>query len=314
MMIGQSPLYAGCDVRPGGGSGLLQLEPQFPGERPHVSLCIPTRRSALEDGGGSYVERLLKSLSTVNWPMDRLTVIIGDDVPGVPDWAEAAWPFLLHRIETPRGADEPFNFAAKMNRLWRMADSEMVVLLNDDVVAVDPDWLGALVGFACDRSVGAVGPRLLYDDGTVQHAGIYGGVLGTSVHAWLGRRAGSKTYQNWGVSQRELSMITGAVMATRRSVLEAVNGFDERFSLEFNDIDLCLKIRQLGLRIVYNPAAELIHSEKKSRGETPPPGEQLALFLSRWQRWLDDDPALPPRMRRDTLDLTPCGGPANWFV
>ena len=314
MMIGQSPLYAGCDVRPGDGSGLLQLEPRFPGERPHVSLCIPTRRSAVEEGGGSYVERLLKSLSTVDWPMDRLTVIIGDDVPGVPDWAEAAWPFLLHRIETPRGADEPFNFAAKMNRLWRMADSETVVLLNDDVVAVDPDWLGALVGFACNRSVGAVGPRLLYDDGTVQHAGIYGGVLGTSVHAWLGRRAGSKTYQNWGVSQRELSMITGAVMATRRSVLEAVNGFDERFSLEFNDIDLCLKIRQLGLRIVYNPAAELIHSEKKSRGETPPPGEQLALFLSRWQRWLDDDPALPPRMRRDTLDLTPCGGPANWFV
>lgn len=109
-------------------------------------------------------------------------------------------------------------------------------------------------------------------------------------------------------------MITGALIATRKSVLEAVNGIDERFSLEFNDIDLCLKIRQLGLRIVYNPAAELIHSEKKSRGETVPPGEQLALFLSRWQDWLAEDPALPPRMRRDMLDLVPSAGRGEWFV
>lgn len=201
-----------------------------------------------------------------------------------------------------------------MNRLWRAADSDLVVMLNDDVVACTPDWLAALISFAEDRDVGAVGPRLLYDDGTIQHAGIYGGVLGTCVHAWLGVEPGTPTYQDWDVTQREVSMVTGAVLATRRSVLEAIGGFDERFSLEFNDIDLCLKMRQQGLRIVYNPAAELIHSEKKSRGETAPPGEQLALFLVRWADWLADDPALPPRMRRDMLDLTPSAGAGDWFA
>jgi hypothetical protein len=97
-------------------------------------------------------------------------------------------------------------------------------------------------------------------------------------------------------------------------VLDAIGGFDERLSLEFNDIDLCLKIRQGGWRIVYTPFAELTHAEKASRGEDSPPGEQTALFLGRWQGWLADDPSLPPRMRRDMIDLTPSAGAGDWFV
>ncbi|WP_179187155.1 rhamnan synthesis F family protein [Sphingomonas sp. TZW2008] len=315
-LIGQSPLYAGFQVADGPTGESLQLEPRLTGTLPAVTLCVPTRRSAIEGstGTGSYVERLLQSLVAVDWPLDRLTVLIGDDVAGQPDWERAAWPFTVRRIETLRAPEEPFNFSAKMNQLWRAADTEIVLLVNDDIVATGSGWLRALVGFALDRDVGAVGARLLFDDGTIQHAGVYGGVMGTSVHAWLGRRAGAATYMDWAVTQRELSMVTGAMIATRRSVLEAVGGFDERFNLEFNDVDLCLKIRQLGLRIVYNPVAELIHSEKKSRGEVAPPGEQLALFLSRWQEWLSDDPALPPRIRRDMLDLAPAAGPGSWFV
>ena len=313
-LIAKSPLYAGYSVSPGATPSLLRLDARFGDTRPPVTICVPTRRTRIEDAEGTYIERLLTSIADADWPMDRLTVIVADDIAGVPDWERREWPFALRRIETLRGPDEPFNFAAKVNTLWRAAESEIVFITNDDVVARDGGWIAALAGFAMDRDVGAAGPRLLYDDETIQHAGIYGGVLGTSVHAWLGRRPGAATYQDWALAQREVSMITGALIATRRSVLQAVNGVDERFSLEFNDVDLCLKIRQLGLRIVYNPAAELIHSEKKSRGETVPPGEQLALFLSRWQDWLADDPALPPRMRRDTLDLAPSAGRGDWFV
>ncbi|MCD2316029.1 glycosyltransferase [Sphingomonas sp. IC-11] len=313
-LLERSPLYAGYSVADGRAPESLQLSARFEGEFPNVTLCIPTKRTPVEDGTGTYIERLLLSLADVEWPSGRLTVLVGDDVSGTPSWALTDWPFTLQRIETLRGEDEPFNFAAKMNQLWQAADSELVIMLNDDVVALDQGWLRALAGFAMDRDVGAVGPRLLYDDGTIQHAGIYGGVLGTSVHAWLGARASSPTYQDWAVTQREVSMVTGAVLATRRSVLAAVGGFDERFSLEFNDTDLCLKMRQQGYRIVYNPSAELIHSEKKSRGVTVPPGEQLALFLARWNDWLRDDPALPRRMRRDMLDLTPSVGAADWFV
>ena len=313
-LIARSPLYAGYVPLPGRAPDTLQLTRIFEEDRPHVTLCVPTRRTAVPEGTGSFIERFLVSVAHADWPRDRLTVIVGDDVPGTPDWEHGHWPFELRRIETLRRPDEPFNFSAKMNQLWRAADSEIVIMANDDVVARDAGWLAALVGFALDRSVGAVGARLLFDDLTVQHAGVVGGLFGTSVHPWIGRRAGAATYQHWAVTQREVSMTTAALLATRRGVLEAVGGFDERFSLEFNDMDLCLKIRQLGLRIVYNPAAELIHSEKQSRGETVPPGEQLALFLSRWQGWLADDPALPPNMRRDMIDLTPSAGPEDWYA
>ena len=312
-LLARSPLYAGYDLVDGLTPDTLALARRFGADAPTVTLCVPTCRATMP-GGGTFIERLLDAVARVDWPADRLHVLVGDDLPDVPDWATRDWPFALTRIETTRAPGEPFNYSAKMNRLWRAATSEIVVLMNDDVTAIDDGWLRALVGFAVDAGVGGVGARLLYDDGTIQHAGTVGGIMGTSVHAWLGRRATATTYRDWAVVQREYSMVTGAVFATRRQVLEAVNGFDEGFSLEFNDVDLCLKIRQAGWRIVYTPFAEMIHSEKASRGERVPPGEQTARFLGRWQGWIEADPALPPAMRRDLIDLAPSAGAADWFA
>jgi O-antigen biosynthesis protein len=104
------------------------------------------------------------------------------------------------------------------------------------------------------------------------------------------------------------------VFATRRSVLEQVGGFDERFSLEYNDTDLCLRLRALGYRIVYTPLAELVHTEKASRGERLPPGEDLALFRARWQPWLANDPSWHPCLRRDRLAVTPQAEPDAWYL
>lgn len=109
-------------------------------------------------------------------------------------------------------------------------------------------------------------------------------------------------------------MVTGAVFATRRSLLDQVNGFDERFSLEFNDIDLCLRIRNLGYRIVYNPDAEFTHTEKASRGETIPPGQEVALFLSRWSRWFENDPAYHPAYVPDRCDIVPSYNTDAWYT
>jgi glycosyltransferase involved in cell wall biosynthesis len=291
---------------------LIQRRCFADGGYPPVTIAVPTRRACRRNTNESYIECLLAGIAKADWPMDRLTVIVGDDVVGEADWAHERWPFRLTRIETPRASDEAFNYAAKMNALWRTANDEHIIFLNDDVVPERSDWLQALVGFASDESVGGVGGRLYYGNGSLQHAGIFP-AFGTVVHAWLGWPATVSTYQDWALAQREWSMVTGAVFATRRSILEQVNGLDEKFSLEFNDIDLCLRIRNLGYRIVYNPDAQFTHVEKGSRGETVPPGSEVALFQSRWSRWLENDPAWHPGFVRDRFDPVPHWDVNAWF-
>jgi GT2 family glycosyltransferase/glycosyltransferase involved in cell wall biosynthesis len=294
--------------------GLLLQRRRFVGkDHPAVTIVIPTRRTRRPKSAGTYIEVLLASIAQASWPMNRVTVIVGDDVAGEPDWAQQSWPFKLKRIETPRASGEPFNYSSKMNRLWREASDEQIIFLNDDAVPMTPDWLPALLGFAVDESVGGVGARLYYDDGSIQHVGMFPSFR-TIVHAWLGWPVEAKTYNDWAVAQREWSVVTGAVFATRRSILKQMNGFDERFSLEFNDVDLCLRIRNLGYRIVYNPDAQFIHSEKASRGDTIQPGAEVALFLSRWGRWLDNDPASHPGLSKTRFDLAAEPGGKSWYL
>jgi hypothetical protein len=311
MLAGQ-PQFARVRFEPGRAPATLAQHRDFGGDHPRVSLVIPTRRSKPPGGRTSYVERLLKAIAEADWPMDRLTVVVGDDIAGEPGWAGRRWPFALERIETPRAADEPFNYAAKMNRLWRAASSEQIVLMNDDLQPAGRGWLQALVGFAMDESVGGVGARLLYADGRLQHAGV-APLFGAVAHPWAGRAKSGGTYQEWALVQREWSMVTGALFATRRSLLEAVNGFDEQLTLEYNDIDLCLRLRALGYRIICTPEAEMIHAEKASRGETPVMGHEYARFHQRWSRWLDDDPAWHPGLRRDSFEVMPVDDPGAWY-
>ena len=311
-MLAQQPQFASYDFKPGRVPGSLAQLREFRAAVPEVSLIIPTRRSRIAGGRSTYVERLLKGIAEADWPMDRLTVIVGDDIAGEPGWATQFWPFTLRRIETLRGDDEPFNYAAKMNRLWRTAETEQIVLMNDDLQPVTPDWLKALVGFAMDESVGGVGARLLYADGRLQHAGIVP-QFGAIAHAWAARTKVGGTYQDWALVQREWSMVTGALFATRRSLLEEVAGFDEQFSLEYNDVDLCLRLRALGYRIICTPAAEMVHAEKASRGETPVAGDQYALFQQRWKQWLDNDPSWHPGLRRDSFEVMPADDPGAWY-
>jgi len=288
------------------------MRPLAADDAPEVTIVVPTCRSRVRDGKGTYVERLLAQIANVDWPMDRLVVLVGDDIAGEPAWARRKWPFRLVRLETPRGPGEAFNYAAKMNQLWHAAETEQIVFLNDDCLPKDASWLRALLSFSTDQSVGGVGARLLYDDGRLQHAGLapHGPA---AAHLWIFREKAEGTYQDWSLVQREWSMVTGAVFATRRSVLAQVDGFEERFSLEFNDTDLCMRLRSLGYRIVCTPMAEMIHSEKSSRGERLPPGEDIALFLSRWRQFLDNDPSWHPSLRRDCLEMMPGIG-GDWYL
>lgn len=303
------------DLDEGEAPGLLLQRRRFAGKAAHpaVTIVIPTRRTRRPNSASTYIETLLASIAQETWPMDHITVIVGDDIVGRPDWADQPWPFKLKWIETPRMPGEQFNYSRKMNCLWREASDEQIIFLNDDVVPRTSHWLTALLSFGVDESVGGVGARLYYDDGSIQHVGMFPSFR-TIVHAWLGWPVDAKTYNDWAVSQREWSVVTGAVFATRLSILKQTNGFDERFSLEFNDVDLCLRIRNLGYRIVYNPDAQFTHTEKASRGETVPPGLEVALFLSRWTRWLDNDPASHPSISTERSDMVAEPKSDAWYT
>jgi GT2 family glycosyltransferase len=186
--------------------------------------------------------------------------------------------------------------------------------MNDDMIIRNTDWLHALMTFAVSEEVGGVGARLLYPDDTIQHVGMPGGLYGLCDHAFRGRPASLRSYQNWAEVHREWSMVTGAVFATRKTVLQQVNGFDEKFPLDFNDVDLCLKLRLLGYRIVYTPFAELIHYERASLSAMRNPAETTALFMERWHELVKDDPAYHPRLTRSTPDIAPISGGNEWWA
>ena len=248
------------EILPGMVEGTFQLHRGLP-EPPDVTLIVPTcqaRQRGDGDKRASYpmLLDLLESLESTDWPMDRLSVLIGDDVEGGSRYQRMDWPFPLERVWTSRREGEPFNYATKMNWLWRLARSEYLVLLNDDIIVRGGEWLRALMTFALSEEVGGVGARLLYPTDTIQHVGVAAGVFGTWTHAFIGRPALLGSYQNWAEVHREWSIVTGAVFATRKSVLEQANGFDEMFSLDYNDVDLCLRLRLLGYRIIYTPFAE----------------------------------------------------------
>lgn len=298
-----------CEVHDGRIEGTFRLSRRFD-EYPDVTLVVPTgqalcRVGASEMRGRPHILNMLESLVRSSWPADRLTVIVGDDSPDGSAYENRPWPFALKRVSTARPAGAPFNYAQKMNSLWREAQSEHIILMNDDLVVRNPDWIEALLTFTLQEDVGGAGARLLYPDNRIQHAGMAGGPMGACTHVFIGMPAGQPTYLNWADIHREWSMVTGAAFATRRSLLAQIGGFDERLSLEFNDIDMCMRMRMLGYRIVYTPHAELTHFESASRGASYRPGSEVALFLQRWRDLLADDPAYHPRLTRGSTNPAP---------
>jgi GT2 family glycosyltransferase len=182
--------------------------------------------------------------------------------------------------------------------------------LNNDVEVITPDWLERLLEHALRPEVGAVGAKLYYPDDTIQHAGVVVGIGGTAGHTHLGHPRHSPGYSFRLGTVQNCSAVTGACLMTRKQVFEEVGGFDERFILAFNDIDLCLKIRQRGYAVLWTPFAELYHHESKTRGyETTPQKRQrfaleADLFQTKWGHILiTGDPYYNPNLTLDNGDF-----------
>ena len=180
-----------------------------------------------------------------------------------------------------RRDERPFNWAALNNAAAAESHGEVLLFVNDDVRAETAGWLELLVAQALRPEVGAVGARLVYPDGRLQHAGIVLGLAGATGHVLAGLEPGRPGYLGMAVLTRDVSAVTGACMATRRDVFEQLGGFDEALGLDFNDVDYCLRARRRGLRVVLEAGAELVHHESPSRG-TSGSLETAEAFLSRW--------------------------------
>ena len=179
----------------------------------------------------------------------------------------------------------PFNWAALNNAGAAVARGDVLLCLNDDIEARRGDWLSALCAQALRPDVAAVGARLLYPDGRLQHCGLVVGLTGAAGHVLGGLPGNEPGYLHMATAARECSAVTGACLATRREVFELLDGFDETLGVDLNDVDYCLRAAAEGLRTLYEPAAELIHHESPSRGTAGGVGD-VVKFVDRWKEYI----------------------------
>ncbi len=232
------------------------LHPKPRGRWPQVTVIVPTRDAAAELG------RCLASLfARTTYP--SFSVLLVDNGTSDPD---ARRLFEQYPVEVLQ-FDQPFNFSRANNLGVAGASGEHLVFLNNDTEIRTPEWLEVLVSLAEGDGVGAVGPLLVYPDDTVQHAGVVLGMRGTADHVMRGFPAAADGYAGSLSCTREVSAVTGACLAISRGLFEQAGGFDERFATHYQDVDLCLKLRQLELRNLYTPRAVVRHDEGATRGD-----------------------------------------------
>jgi glycosyltransferase involved in cell wall biosynthesis len=273
-----------------------------PQPAPLVSIIIPTRDRV------RLLKRCIESIRAVTeyQPFEIVVVDNGSVEPVTLAFLRQAETDNSIRVLVETG---PFNYSRLNNRAATKARGDIVVFLNNDTEIDDSGWLTEMVSHAARAEVGAVGARLWYPDGTLQHGGVILGLGGVAGHAFAHIPRGHPGYFNRAMLQQNCSAVTGACMAMRKAVFEELGGFDEEnLGVSFNDIDLCLRLTQRGYRIVWTPYANLIHHESASRGHQRAVEEQkdferaVDYMQTTWGAQLLRDPFYNPN-----LSLNPPG-------
>ena len=193
--------------------------------------------------------------------------------------------------------NHPFNFSAINNFAVKHAHGDILLFLNNDIEVISPGWLEEMVSYAIKPEVGAVGALLLYPNDTIQHAGVILGIGGVAGHAYLNWKLEDFKNDKDAFRTQNYSAVTGACMAIERKKFEEVGGFDEKhLPVAFNDIDLCLKLRESGYENLFTPYAQLYHYESASRGYEDTLVKKLRFrreihyMRKKWGPILDSDP------------------------
>ena len=235
--------------------------PSLPDPLPSVSVLIPTRN------GWDVLGPCLASLRDTDWPRDRLEIMVIDNGSDDPETLRELDALRATGEITLLRDDGDFNFSRLNNDAARAARGELLVLLNNDTTVRDPGWLRALAAYAMQPGVGAVGCKLLYPNGDVQHAGVALGLRGGAQHVFVGLRADDPGYNNLAAVDRSVSAVTAACLAVTRAALESAGGLREDLAISYNDVIFCADLMTAGYRNVCVAAPMFVHHESRSRGK-----------------------------------------------
>ncbi|MBF0458134.1 MAG: glycosyltransferase family 2 protein [Nitrospirae bacterium] len=289
-----------------------EIEQRLPGlfniiyeikDSPRVSIIIPNRDNA------ALLAKCVKSVMTAAY--DNYEIVI------VENGSTRGDTFTLYdtlgkddRIKII-GWQGRFNYPKINNYAARYSCGSVLLFLNNDIEAVNADWLVNMLRHAVRKDVGAVGAKLYYPDGTIQHGGIVVGVGGIAVEYHKGFDGRSAGYFNRLSIVHNVAAVTGACMMLKRELFDKASGFDERYALAYNDVDLCLRLMELGYPAVWTPYSELIHYESRTRGyeitraQRQRLNDESEIFTKRWRHILDKgDPFYNPNLSHKKGDFT----------
>ena len=264
---------------------------------PLISVIIPNKDHTAD------LDKAVRSLLAGSYRnLEFIVVENNSDRPETWEYYDAIQK-ELPCVKVVKYDRQGFNFSAINNFGARYASGEYLLLMNNDVEMINPDSIREMLGYCQRDDVGIVGCRLLYEDDTIQHAGVVIGFGGIAGHTFIGLNEYQNSYFHRALTAQDYSAVTAACMLTKKSLYDEVGGLTEELVVAFNDIDYCLKIRQLGKLVVYNPYAVFHHYESKSRGleDTPEKVErfnhEIATFMKRWPDILrDGDPYYNPNL------------------
>jgi len=262
---------------------------------PLVSIIIPTRDQT------ALLQRCLRSIRETDYaPIEIVIVDNGSTKPETHAFLHDVALDARVQILTDTGE---FNFSRLINHAVRIARGEILALVNDDIETEKPGWLREMVSHAVRSEVGAVGARLWYPDGRLQHAGVVLGLHGVAGHAFQRFPPQPVALMNRTfILSQNCSAVTAACMVLRKTIFDDVGGFDENLPNNFNDVDFCLRLRERGWQIIWTPYADLIHQESASRGRDSGSAEraqllrEMAYMQEKWGEQLNNDPFYSPNL------------------
>lgn len=274
---------------------------EVPDPLPRVSIIMPTTLR------NRVTARCLRSVLTkTSYGNFELVLIANEGDLAAASAVRKFAPLLRDARVRTLGYEAPtFNFSWVNNFGAEKTTGELLCFLNDDIEIINADWLGPLVARVSLDGVAAAGPMLYYPSTLIQHAGVLLGVDGVADHAFRNEERGQTGYFARAALEQDYTALTAACLLVRRDAFAAVGGFDVALPTAFNDVDLCIRLRRAGMRIVWTPAAQMVHHESLTFGPHNSPGRagqfdrDVDTMRGRWREILDDDPNYNPNLSLD---------------